>query len=127
MKRFRLAALALVLTLAGVAAVPGTTDLHFALSRSMPEADTKVQAPETITLWFTQVPQDETMTIRLVDSDGELVETGDLMQHEDDGKVFSLPMETELGEGAYTVAWRGIGPDGHVVRGDFGFAVTVEE
>ena len=29
-----------------------------------------------------------------------------------------------LDEGAYTVAWRGIGDDGHVVRNDFGFRVT---
>jgi methionine-rich copper-binding protein CopC len=31
-----------------------------------------------------------------------------------------------LPAGGYTVAWRGIGDDGHVVRGDFTFSVTAQ-
>ena len=36
---------------------------------------------------------------------------------------FELP---ELGAGAYTVKWRALGKDGHVIKGDFSFKVLGE-
>jgi len=99
---------------------------HFALSRSAPAADSSVPAPPEIRLWFTEVPQENSMSVRLVDGAGQPVEAGALGQEADDGRVFHLPLEATLPAGGYTVAWRAIGADGHVVRGDFGFTVTAQ-
>ena len=114
--------------LAVVAASFGSADaaahLHFGLSKSAPEADASVEGLEEVRLWFTQVPQDNSVSIRVIDSDGEAIETGDASRDAEDGKVFSVQLDGGLSGGAYTVAWRGIGDDGHVVRGDFGFSVA---
>jgi methionine-rich copper-binding protein CopC len=114
--------------LAVVAASYGSADaaahLHFGLSKSAPEADAAVAEIEEVRLWFTQVPQDNSVSIRLIDAEGEAMETGDASRDAEDGKVFSVQLNGGLPTGAYTVAWRGIGDDGHVVRGDFAFSVA---
>ncbi len=97
---------------------------HFSLSKSAPAADTAVPSPEEIRLWFTQEPQENSMSIRLVDGSDSLVEIGEPTQDEEDGRVFAVAVPTTLTSGSYTVAWRAIGQDGHVVRGDFSFTVT---
>jgi len=110
----------------GVAAtsVPAATVWHFGLARSAPEADATVPSVDEVRMWFTQVPQEGSLSVRLVDPAGDLVETGELGNDPDDGKIAFLPIEQPLESGAYTVAWRGIGDDGHVVRGDFTFTVA---
>ena len=99
--------------------------LHFALSKSMPEKDASVAPPGELRLWFTQEPQDNSLSIRLM-AGGELVETGPAAQDPDDGRVFSVAIENALAAGDYTIAWRGLGQDGHVVRGEIPFTVVLE-
>ena len=108
----------LLTTASGAAVMP-----HFALARSAPKKDATVPPPSEIRLWFTQVPQDNTVSIRLLDAARDPVKTGPVEQDDDDPKVFFTAVEATLPDGTYTVAWRGIGPDGHVVRGDFSFRV----
>ena len=98
---------------------------HFGLAKSVPEAESRVPPPSTIQLWFTQIPQDNSVAIRLIDPVGDLIETGLSMQSAEDQKAFNIEVKASLGTGAYTVAWRGIGDDGHVARGDFSFSVDV--
>jgi len=97
---------------------------HFGLSKSEPSAGQTVGAPAEVVLWFTQVPQDNSISIRLVDAKGDLVPSTDPHQDAEDGKKFTVRPEGALAPGSYTVAWRGIGQDGHTVRGDFGFSVA---
>lgn len=118
----------LILLLAGlaIAAVPaGTGSLmyHFGLRRSVPAKDAAVAPPRELRLWFTQVPQANSIAIRLMAGE-ERVETALPVQDPDDGKIFSLAVEDALGAGTYTIAWRGIGQDGHVVRGGIPFSVV---
>ena len=107
---------------------PGPIDgaFHFALTGSAPEADTAVPSPKEVRRWFTEVPQDNSVGIRLIDSGGDAIETGEPTRDEQDGKIFSIAVDRALSGGAYTVSWRGIGDDGHVVRGDFGFTVSAQ-
>lgn len=109
---------------AGVAAA--RPELHFALSGSVPEAGAQVTSPPEVRLSFTEVPQENSLSVRLLDTAGEPVETGELAQDQEDGRTWHLPVGRALATGAYTVAWRAIGQDGHVVRGDFGFTVTAQ-
>jgi copper transport protein len=123
----RLGILATTLSLvAGAATVAGASGFHFGLERSVPEADASVSSVREIRLWFTQVPQENSASVRLIDAAGEAVETGEVTSDPADGKIVFVALQTPLPPGGYTVAWRGIGDDGHVVRGDFAFTVAVQ-
>ena len=114
------------LTLIAIAMIGSTANSatsHFGLAKSMPESDSSAPSPGAIQLWFTQVPQDNSVGIRLINSAGDLLETGPPMQDRGDLKSYSIQVKGELGSGTYTVAWRGIGDDGHVVRSEFSFAI----
>ena len=122
MKHIARTTLALTLAVGASAATWGVQ--HFALAKSMPEADSTIESPEQLRLWFTQAPQEGSVSIRLIDAAGEAVETGDPVRSEDDAKLMEVAVDDALSAGSYTVAWRGIGDDGHVVRDDFQFTVT---
>lgn len=108
-----------------LAATPGSGDsLHFALDRSAPEADATVESPSEIRLWFTQEPQDGTTSIRLVEAEDAGVHVMDVVQDADDPTSFSVALHGTLPPGTYTVSWRGMGQDGHVVRDSFQFSVA---
>lgn len=99
---------------------------HFALSKSSPEAGSTVKAPDEVRLWFSQVPQEGTTSIRLLNAAEELIHTSDVAQSSDDPKSFAVSLHAPLPPGAYTVVWRAMGADGHVVRGDFSFTVSAD-
>ncbi len=98
--------------------------VHFALSKSTPEAETSVRAPAEIRLWFTQEPQEGTASIRLMQGEDSGVDVGEVRQAADDPKSFSVGIDGTLAAGDYTVSWRGMGADGHVVRDSFAFTVV---
>lgn len=101
--------------------------LHFALERSSPAADSTVHMPTEVRLWFTDVPQSGTTTIRVIDASEKLVEMADVVTDAATPKVFSAKFKTSPGAGRYTVSWRAMGADGHVVKGDFAFAVMAHD
>lgn len=98
--------------------------VHFSLSRSEPVAETTVAPPEELRLWFTQAPQDNSTSIRLL-AGGAVVETGPAIRDAEDDKVYSVAVGRTLEEGGYNVAWRAMAADGHVVRGEIPFTVRV--
>jgi len=93
------------------------------LAKSIPEADSSVPSPEAVQLWFTQIPQDNSVGMRLINPAGDLLETGPIMQDNEDQKRYSVQVKDKLTAGTYMIAWRGIGDDGHVVRNEFSFTV----
>ncbi len=119
--------LSLTLMVVLAAATPSDVverEFHFALSKSSPEADSSIDSPAEIRLWFTEVPEARTTSIRLIGSDGEPIHTADVAQDEDEQRSFGVTLEHPLSSGTYTVAWRAIGADGHVVRDDYEFTVV---
>ena len=102
------------------------TEFHFALSKSMPIADSSVESPPEIRLWFTEVPDAGTTSIRLIGADEQVIHTGDVTQDTDDRQSFSVALESALSSGTYKVAWRAMGSDGHVVRDDYEFTVVAQ-
>ncbi len=125
MKHVLLAA-ALTVLFAGAALAPSPLDttVHFALSKSTPEADATVEAPTEIRLWFTQEPQEGSTSIRLVEAEDAGVHVMDAAQDPDDATSFHAAIHGTLPPGTYTVSWRGMGQDGHVVRDSFQFSVA---
>jgi methionine-rich copper-binding protein CopC len=117
-----------ILLAASTAAGPPAPDsvgvFHLELEKSEPVDGTSVAAVSDVCLWFTQTPQDGTTSIRVLDEAGEPVATGEVVQDEEDGSLFSVSVPDALPEGPYTVVWRAMGADGHVVRGEVSFTVT---
>lgn len=120
-------AVALIGTLAAASSPKTSAPLHFALERSSPEADATVLAPSEIRLWFTQEPQEGSTSIRVVEAGDAGVEVGEASQDADDPTSFFVALEGTLPAGTYTVSWRGMGQDGHVVRDAFQFSVAAQD
>lgn len=119
------ARLLVVLTLAAsAAALTAATPFHFALAKSVPADKATVPDASEVRLWFTEPPSEGTVSIRLTDAAGEPVPAPDPVADAADAKAFSVTFGHGLEAGVYSVAWRGMGDDGHVVRGNFVFTVT---
>ena len=114
--------LALSLVLGG--AIPPSAVPHFALSSSAPEAGSTVQSPSTVRLTFTQEPQAGTVRIRIVEAEDAGVHVMNATQDSEDPTAFQIELHGTLPPAAYTVSWRGMGADGHVVRDTFQFVVS---
>jgi len=129
----KLSASVLVLAFSGLALVsPLTTTpapesgVHFELARSVPAADSTVHAaPTALRLWFTAEPQDGTTAIRVMNAAEKTVPTGDVTVDPEDATSFRIPFTAPVPAGQYKVMWRAMGPDGHVVTGEFGFGVMI--
>jgi methionine-rich copper-binding protein CopC len=117
--------LAATLVLGVLASAPLYADavmMHFALASSTPEAKATIEEFHAIQLTFTQVPKEGGRLIRLADPQGEQVELGAV--HMDAERVMSAPVEAAgLGNGTYTVNWRGAGDDGHLTSGEYTFTL----
>ncbi|GMV06885.1 MAG: hypothetical protein AMXMBFR53_31600 [Gemmatimonadota bacterium] len=117
-----------ILTVATLLAMPfaaaAARSVHFGLARSVPAADATVHQVPEVRLWFSEAPADGSVSVRLLDAAGDLVDTSDPTRDAEDATVFVVRPRTPPGPGAYKVSWRGMGADGHVVRGDFAFSVA---
>ena len=113
----------LALALALVATQTGWT-FHLKLLRAEPGADTTLtEPPAEVRLWFSQPVEPRATSIKLTDDAGTTHELAPISVGSDKGAV-SAPVGRTLGAGRYTVAWRTMARDGHVVRGEIGFAVA---
>lgn len=120
--RFVLGALFAALFVASTAAA--VAPFHFDLAKSSPADEATVHMLPEVTLWFTEAPSEGSVSVRLIDPAGEPIEDLTALPDEDDGKIFHMVTPDALAAGAYKVSWRGMGPDGHVVRGEFGFTLA---
>jgi len=113
----------LVLAAAGftfAAAAP----FHFALTKSVPADEATVHAVPEVKLWFSEVPEDGTVSMHLLDERGDPVQTTRVAQDSQDPTSFSIRPSSPPPAARYSVAWRGMGDDGHVVRGTLKFTVA---
>jgi methionine-rich copper-binding protein CopC len=112
--------------LAAAPMLANAVTMHFALSSSLPEADATVQEVGVIQLTFTEAPEEEGRLIRLANPQGDQVRLGEIQM--DAETVMSARVEAQdLGNGTYTVSWRGAGDDGHFVTGEYKFTLQATE
>ena len=126
MKKQLCAALGFALMLGLTAATPPSAVPHFALSSSSPEAGSTVEAPNEVRLTFTEEPQEGTVQIRILEAEDAGVHVMDVAQDGDDVTSFFIELHGTLPPATYTVSWRGMGADGHVVRDTFQFTVSAQ-
>jgi len=108
----------------GVLAAASRAGAHALLSRSDPSAGaTLQQAPEAISLTFTEEPEPTLSSVRVLLPTGQQVATGPL--HVVPGAPRTLEVTLgPLSTGVYTVNWRTVSRvDGHVTGGAFAFGV----
>lgn len=102
--------------------------LHLELVRSAPADGAVLTAPPSeIRLWFSEGPQAAGTSIHLLRADSTQVKLSDARPDTLDSKILTSAVLDELPAGPYTVAWRAMSADGHVVRGRFQFAVRTVE
>ena len=126
MTRSRRTAITFALSLVGLAsaAVPSHAMRHLKLSRSTPAADTTVTSPpDAIRLWLSEPTNAKVSRITLVSEKGLAIRLGALTRGADNDAPLMAPIPTPLPVGRYTVKWKAMSNDGHVVNGTFAFRV----
>ena len=97
---------------------------HFALSKSSPEKDQVLTAsPKRLELWFSQVPAAGVSQIKLAKADKTEITVGKTLIDEK-AKSMYVELATPLALGAYVIAWKGAGDDGHVSTGEIKFSIA---
>jgi methionine-rich copper-binding protein CopC len=100
---------------------------HLTLDQTVPAADTTVTASVTeVRLTFSEAPLLRGTSVRVVDSGRSLMASSPPSTDESDPRGVMITLDPALPSGAYTVQWRVIAQDGHVMRGNFGFEVRAE-
>jgi len=93
---------------------------HTKIATTTPAADSSVPAPRALELNF---GGDVRLTsVTLADAAGHAKHL-DAVPTEV-GSKFSLAIHEALAAGKYTVTWRAVGGDTHIVSGEFAFTVT---
>lgn len=105
----------------------GTLRRHLTLDNTVPAADSTVSGPVTeVRLTFSEPPLLRGTSVRVIDSGRSLMSSSPPVTIEGDPRQVFVTLDPHLPPGAYTVQWRVIAQDGHVMRGNFGFEVKAE-
>ena len=102
------------------------SDRHLRLLKSEPAADTVVAAPPgEIHLWFSEEPAVRVTTIQVTVA-GQTRRLEKVTADAEDGKHIIAAVDTVGPPGTWTVAWRTMSRDGHVVSGEVAFRVEAQ-
>lgn len=104
--------------------VPRVALAHASLVRADPAPGAVLaDGPAYVTIWFAEPVEPRFSSIRVLDSSGRQVDSGDSAVLPSDPKALSVSLRT-LASGTYTVAWRNVSAlDGHPLQGSYSFAV----
>ena len=114
---------ALVLAALAALALPAAASAHATLTKTEPEYGTRVErSPKLVRLHFDQSVDALPNAIRVYDPNGRVVSGKTLLRA--DGRTIDAPV-SRLPRGGYTVRWRAVSADGHVVSGVYTFGVRI--
>ena len=117
-RAWRLAAIALVAMLA-----PGAACAHAFLIKSSPARRASLtQSPSRVELWFSERIEPAYSTVSVWDTGNARVDREDVAVAAADPKLLTVSLQP-LRPGAYTVRFRVLSVDGHVVESSFPFTV----
>jgi copper resistance protein C len=115
--------LAAVASLAVPLLSAGSVDAHAVLVRSAPAARATVAtAPDRVFLWFNERLEPAYSSASVWNATGAQVDKKDARVETDDPKRLSVTL-SRLAPGAYTVRYRVLSVDGHIVESSFPFTV----
>ncbi len=121
-RRWRVVALAVAL-LAGLLCPAPRVGAHASLMRSVPAHRAVLgQVPERVQLWFNERLEPAYSTVSVWNEAGAQVDARDVTVGPDDPRRLSVTVETRQ-PGLYTVKYRVLSVDGHIVDNRFTFTV----
>lgn len=101
---------------------------HLRLKASFPAQDTTLaRAPEAIQLWFSEPAEASTARIGVKDSKGAVVPMSKVVRGDGKDEPLTSRFVSAPANGRYSVEWRAMSKDGHVVNGSFNFSVQVPQ
>lgn len=96
---------------------------HAALVKSVPAQRAVLhQSPSRIQLWFNERLEARYSAFTVTDAAGNTIETGPVAVAAEDPKSLTATVKA-LAPGRYTVKYRVLSTDGHVVQNQFSFTV----
>jgi methionine-rich copper-binding protein CopC len=102
---------------------PDTVFAHAELIKSEPaNRATLSTSTEQVKLWFNEEIEVDYASLSLVDKNGNILIKGKPMAHPDDLKSIYVELP-ELEKGRYTVKYRVLSVDGHVLESDYKFTI----
>ena len=111
------------LLLLSASMTPFAAQAHAILVKSQPAKDETVsQAPKQVDLWFNDPVRSEYKALAVIDSEGKRVDNHDVEQSLTDGSNIHATVG-DLTPGVYTVRYRVVSEDTHIVTGKFQFTV----
>jgi copper resistance protein C len=103
--------------------VPSTSWAHAYLVKSSPARRAGLSsAPARVVLWFNEGLEAQFCELSVWNAAGQQVDGNDVQVGPDDRKKLSVGMPT-LPAGTYTVKYRVLSVDGHIVEAEFPFTV----
>src|SRR5881275_1569095 len=97
---------------------------HARLELSEPKANSTLkQAPKAVELWFSEELEASMSTVAVTDQTGKRVDKNNVALAEGDKKL-QIELE-DLGSGTYTVDWKALSTDGHMMKGKFTFTLAL--
>ena len=90
---------ALAFLFSSVTATPVLAHAH--LQQQIPAADSRVTAPQTLTLNFSEGIEPGFSGVVVKDAQGNVVKTGDIQRDEQNKAQFNVPLEQTLVTGTY--------------------------
>jgi len=107
----------------GLLLVPGPMLAHSLLVRSQPERRATVtRPPEEVRLWFSERIEPAYARVSVWDAGGKQVDAGDAAVDQADATTLAV-RTPGLRAGRYTVRYRVLSVDGHIVESSFDFTV----
>ena len=101
---------------------------HAALTRSIPgNREVLAASPETIHLKFNEKVEAKFSKVSLEDAHGKPVTLGTPAVAADDPYALQTPVTGPLAPGRYTVRYRVLSQDGHVIERSFVFTIATPE
>lgn len=119
----RRAILALVAACVIVPLLGAAPARHLRLERSAPADSSVVDSAPSVSLWFSQVTELDVTRVLVRGAAGDTLPTLPLTRDKAAKSPIVAAFKAPLAAGRYSVDWRTMAADGHVVRGTFRFTV----
>lgn len=97
---------------------------HAHLKGATPATDSTVPAPvSALNLNFSEGVEPAFSGVEVKDANGQAIKTGKPAVSPTDKKQLTVPLESGLNSGKYTVDWHVVSVDGHKTKGEYHFQV----
>lgn len=104
--------------------LPAVASAHAILQESTPQrGETLRQSPEQIRFEFNEPVETSFGAVRLFDSDGEQIDTGEVLHPGGEPSAIAVDVDGALEQGSYTAVYRVVSADSHPVSGGLTFSV----